>query len=213
MDDFFRLNLIALFTFYLTAAFVLSTYRRLRQYRDAAQLVLKMPGRWPRLLRQIREHRVIFLTWTTFRPLLVAISLLLVQWICSRVIFPRASMTVESLFERWWILIPIGIVGAAMLAVDLYFIIRVGTLDRRETEKYLDEAEHWLRSWKAPLVRIFTLGYINPRAIVDVEVRKAMEDTSTLLTQTLWWVSLQAGCRLLFGLMLWGTWFFLPTGQ
>ncbi len=47
---------------------------------------------------------------------------------------------------------------AGMLAVDLYFIIRVGAIDRGETERYLDEAEHWLTSWKAPLIKTVTLA-------------------------------------------------------
>src|SRR5215212_5433257 len=38
MADVLRLNLIHLFTFYLAAAFGLSTLRRLRQYHDVAQL-------------------------------------------------------------------------------------------------------------------------------------------------------------------------------
>ena len=48
MDDLLKFNLLHLFTFYLTVAFVLSTFRRLRQYRDIVHLVMTMSGRWPR---------------------------------------------------------------------------------------------------------------------------------------------------------------------
>ena len=38
-------------------------------------------------------------------------------------------------------------------------------------EKYFDQAEYWLRPWTAPVVRVFTFGYINPRQMVATEVR------------------------------------------
>jgi hypothetical protein len=105
-----------------------------------------------------------------------------------------------------WITPPLLIALAAMLFVDLYFIIRVGVIDRGETERYLDEAEHWLTSWKAPLIHTLTLGYVNPRQMVAVEVKKAVEESRGLLHQTLWWMSAQAGLRILYGLLLWVAW-------
>ncbi len=73
-------------------------------------------------------------------------------------------------------------------------------------EKYFDQAEYWLRSHTAHVVRIFTLGYINPRQMVVEEVRKALINASGLLNNTLWWVNLQMGLRFCFGLSLWLTW-------
>jgi hypothetical protein len=96
--------------------------------------------------------------------------------------------------------------GLAMLGVDGYATFRVGQLDRALLEKYFDLAEFWLRSWVAPVVRVFTLGYINPRKMVTVEVRKALGEASRLLNSTLWWVSLQVSLRIAFGLALWITW-------
>ena len=93
-----------------------------------------------------------------------------------------------------------------MLGVDLYATFRVGNFDRPLLERYFDQAEYWLRSWVAPVVNIFTLGYINPRKMVTVEVRKALVEASELLNTTLWWVSLQVGLRVAFGLALWLTW-------
>src|ERR1700677_1090375 len=173
MDDFLKFNLLNLFTFYLTVAFVVSTFRRLRQYRDIMHLVMTLSGRWPRVLQHIKKHWLMFLTWTTFRPAALAISMILIQVVCTRLIWPGAKITGNDLFAEWWMLPGIGLSGASMVAVDLYFIIRVGRIDRIETEKYLDEAEHWLTSWKAPVVRWATLGFINPRKMVDIEVRKA----------------------------------------
>ena len=105
----------------------------------------------------------------------------------------------------------VGLAGLVMLAVDLYFIIRVGAIDRKETEQYLDEAEHWLTSWKAPAIRIFTFGFINPRKMVDAEVRKALEEGKGLLSRNLWWMTVQAALRILFGLTLWIAWAVHPN--
>jgi hypothetical protein len=206
MEEVLDLNLIHLFTFYLAAAFTLSTFRRLRQYHDVAQLALAAPNRWPRVLGQIRGHWIMFLTWATLRPVTVALGLLLVQMICSRLIWPTAALTLRDLLGEVWMMPVVLIALAAMLAVDLYFIVRVGSVDRSETEVYLDEAEHWLTSWKAPLIHTLTLGYINPREMVSVEVRKAVEEGRGLLHKTLWWVSAQAGLRTAYGLLLWLAW-------
>src|SRR5262249_11865309 len=78
-------------------------------------------------------------------------------------------------------------------------------IDRALMQKYFDQVEYWLRSWTAPVVRIFTLGYINPRKMLAVEVRKALLEASTLINSTFWWVSLQTGLRVAFGLVLWLT--------
>ena len=109
-------------------------------------------------------------------------------------------------------MVPVVVIpGLGMLAVDAYFILRIGALDRNETTRYLDEAEHWLTSWKSPLIRTLTLGYINPRKLVAVEVKKAVEEGRGLLRRTLWWISAQAGLRTLFGLALWTAWAVFPT--
>jgi len=92
-----------------------------------------------------------------------------------------------------------------MLAVDLYFIIRVGRFDHGETVKYLDQAETWL-GWKGPLVRVLTLGYIDPHRMVDTEVKKNLAQMGATVRSSLWWVSLQIALRVLFGLTLWTAW-------
>jgi hypothetical protein len=200
------LNLIHLFTFYLAVVFLLSTVRRLRQYHDVVQLAVAAPHRWPRVLEQLRGHWIMFMTWATLRPAAVALGLLVVQMVCSRLIWPSANLTLRGLLDEWWLLPLVLAAMAAMLAVDVYFIASVGDVGRRETETYLDEAEHWLTSWKGPVIHLVTLGYINPREMVAVEVQKAVEEGRGLLHRTLWWVSAQAGLRILYGLTLWVAW-------
>lgn len=204
------INLIHLFTFYLASMFLIGTFRRVRQYHDVVQLALTFPNRWPKTLKQIHRHRMLFFTWATFRPAMLALALMLIQFICSRIIWPRATITPHDLLGEWWMLPFVGTTAGGMILVDLYGVIFVGTMNRRETEAYLDEAEHWLSSWKAPLISTLTLGFLNPRRIVDTEVQKALIEGGSLVQRSLWWVSMQMGLRIVCGLTLWIAWALLP---
>jgi hypothetical protein len=202
------LNLIRFFEFYLALAFVASTAMRLRQYEAVVRLVRAVPQRWPRLLKLVREHHSIFLTWATVLPAVLALALCLLHTLACRLIWPHAELTVQGLSELRFAVPIILLLGIAMLAVDLYGTFRVGQVDRNLLERSFDQAEYWLRSWVAPVVHVFTLGYINPRRMVAVEVRKALLEASRLLNSTLWWVSGQVGLRIAFGLALWLTYAF-----
>lgn len=202
-----KLNLIHFFDFYLAVFFLLSTYRRVGQYRAIGALIMRVPGRWPRLLELIKQHRTILLTWNTVLPGILALALMTVQMIASRSLWPHADLTLEQLAHRAVALAAVALLGGAMAAVDSYFLYHVGQVDQPQMEAYLDQAEHWLGTWKAPVVRIFTLGWINPRQMVSVEVQKALVSASQLLSTALWWVSVQVALRVAFGLALWLTWF------
>lgn len=213
MSDVLRLNLIHLFTFYLAAAFALSTLRRLRQYHDIVHLALSAPGRWPRVMKQIQGHWWMFLTWATLRPAAIAMLMLGAQTVCSRLLWPSANLTIDDLLHERWMLALVILAAIAMLSLDIYFILAVGGLDRKVAEKYLDEAEHWLTSWKSPLIATLTFGYISPRRIVAVEVKKAVEEGRGMLQSTLWWWAAQAGLRIVFGLTLWISWVVMPVPE
>jgi hypothetical protein len=92
-----------------------------------------------------------------------------------------------------------------MLAVDIYFILVVGEVDRRQVEQYLDQAEFWLKSWTAPVVHTLTFGFVNPRKMVAAEVETALLSASKMLNTNLWWVVLQTALRVGYGLSLWVT--------
>ena len=92
-----------------------------------------------------------------------------------------------------------------MLAVDIYATAWVTDIDRAQIEKYFDQAEFWLRSWTAPVVRVVTFGRINPRQLVNVEVRKALIDVNRTINNTMWWLAAQTGLRIAYGLSLWLT--------
>ena len=200
-----NVNLIHLFDFYLAVAFLLSTALRVSQYRAILGLVKAVPGRWPNLFRLVKAHSTIFLTWSTLLPGFLAFAICIIHMLACRLVWPQANLTVADVMGYWQAVVAVALLGLAMLAVDGYGTFRVGEFDRHEMQKYFDQAEYWLRSWTAPVVRIFTLGYINPRKMVAVEVQKAMLEASKLINATFWWVSLQTGLRVAFGLALWLT--------
>jgi hypothetical protein len=199
------LNLIRLFDFYLAFMFVVSVVRRKEVYWNAVRLLVTVRGRWPRLVQRLAEHRSLLLNWSFFRPAALALALTIVQLICSRVIWPQAVLLGSGIREEWWKLAVLVVPLAAMLAVDAYFVIRVGRFDHAETVKYFDQAENWL-GWKGPLVRMLTLGYIDPHRMVDDEVKKNLAEIGTVMRSSLWWVSVQVGLRVLVGLALWTVW-------
>jgi len=211
MAGFWQLNLIHFLDFYFAFFFFANTMRRWGQYHAIARLVLASPGRWPRLLQLIQQNKAIVLTWTTFFPGLLALALSILQVLASRLVWPEAGrpphgLTVERLVEHWPFLVIVIPLAVAVLSLDLYSLFFVAALDRQDIEKYFDQAEYWLRSGTAHIVRIFTLGFINPRNMVTVEVRKALHAFNVLLHSTFSWVILQTGMRLLFGLSLWLIW-------
>ena len=135
----------------------------------------------------------------------LALVLTAVQMVCSRAIWPHADLTGDQLRESWVWFAGVCVALVPMLAVDIYFVVSVGRFDHSETVKYLDQAETWL-GWRAPLVRVVTLGLVDPRRIVDAEVAKGMADLGASARSSLWWVSAQIGCRVAFGLTLWLAW-------
>jgi hypothetical protein len=205
MPDAAPVNLIRVFDFYLAVMFFISLLRRWDVYLDALYILFKVRGRWPKLLQRLGEHKSVLLNWSFFRPAVVALLLMLFQLICSRLIWPRAVLTVPGLRQEWWWVPVILVTFVPMVAVDVYFIVRVGRFDRGETVKYFDQAENWL-GWKGPLVRVFTLGFVNPRKMVDAEVQKSLDELGRVVNAGLWWVSAQIALRVTFGLTLWTVW-------
>jgi hypothetical protein len=201
------LDCIRLFDFYLAFAFLLSILMRARQYEAIIRLVRALPGRWPKLLNLVRQHHTIFLTWATVMPAVLALGLYLINTLAYRFVLHRAdSLTLDRLTQMpaaWPVLL---VLGLGMLGVDIYATFTVGKIDRPMLEKYFDQAEYWLRSWAAPVVHMFTLGYVNPRKMVALEVQKALVEASRLLNTSLWWTNVQVGLRIAFGVSLWLTW-------
>lgn len=203
MSGLLQLHLIRFFSFYLTLIFIVSTYLRLRQYQIVLNLVRSFPDKWPRLFTLVRQHRNIFLTWNTFLPVILTLSLLLAHTITSRFIWPQADYTLGHLLELWPMVPVVALSTLGMIAFDIYGVVRVGKIDQVEMEKYFGQAEYWLGSRNAHVVRAVTFGYVNPRKMVAEEVQKSLVSASSLLNSTLWWTVTQTCLRLLCGLSIW----------
>lgn len=211
MAEIWELSPIRFFDFYLMLLFVASISRRLDLYRYVVGMVLRFPGRWPNLFKLVKEHRTVLLTFRTLLPALLVLMLFLVQLIASRLVWPEAArpptgLTVAKLAEYWWAVVLVVPLGIAMVCVDIWAILVVGQIDKALLEKYFDQAEYWLTSRTAHVVRFFTFGYINPRRLVSQEVQKALVGASRQLNTTMWWMNVQMGLRIAFGLSLWLTW-------
>jgi hypothetical protein len=210
MSSVWSLNLIHFLDFYFAFMFFAGTLRRLGQYHSVAQLVIG-GKRWPHLLKLVSEYRTIFWTWSMILPALLTLALWIAQMLASRFVFPDAGtqtdgLTIERLIEHWPALFAVVPLGLAMAGFDLYSLYVVGQIDRELLEKYFDQAEYWLRSRTAHVVRVVTFGRINPRRMVAAEVEKALVEVGDMLNFTLWWVAVQIGLRLAFALSLWLTW-------
>jgi hypothetical protein len=198
-------NLIRLFDFYLTLLFLISFLRRWDVYLNAVRLLIAVRGRWPKLIQRLGEHKSMILNRSFFRPALLALVLTIAQLIASRMIWPQAVLTGPELQQEWWWLPIVIATLLPMLLVDGYFIFRAAAFDHDQTVKYFDLAEKWL-GWKGPLVRLATLGFVDPGKMVDQELKKSLTEYQSTLASSLWWVNVQMGLRLLFGLTLWFVW-------
>jgi hypothetical protein len=207
MNSFTTANIIRLFDFYLALMLVIGLWRRRRVYWDSIRLIVSTLGRRRRLLGRVGDHKHLLLSQDVIRPFLIVGGLILVQWICSRLIWPHAVIRMDEVAAVWWRLLVLIAAFIPMFAVDLYFLIRVGRIDRGETEKYLNQAETWL-GWRAPLVRVATLGFVNPRSMVDAELKKGLEQLGKTASWAMNWAATQAALRLTFGLVIWLLWVF-----
>ena len=199
------LNLIRVFDFYLALMFLISLVRRREVYWTAIRILFSVRGRWPRLVQRLAEHRSLLLNWAFFRPVILALILTVAQMVCSRLIWPDAVLLGTSIDDEWWKLAVIVLPMIAMLAIDLYFVISIGRFDHGDTVKELDRAESWL-GWKGPLVRVLTLGMVDPHKQVDDELKKNLAELGTSVKSSMLWVSAQIAARTLFGLALWTVW-------
>lgn len=207
MNRFTDANLIRLFDFYLALMFLVGLWRRRRVYLDSIRIAWSTVGKRKRLLGRVGGHKHLLLSTDVVRPFLLVVGLTVIQWICSRLIWPQATVTVSQVAAVWWQLPVVVAAFLPMLAVDTYFLINVARFDRGSTEVYLDYAETWL-GWRAPVVRVITLGIVNPKRIVDAEMKKGLEYLTQSASWAMWWTSVQSGLRVTFGLVIWLLWLF-----
>src|SRR5262245_56040717 len=120
MSGFWDLNLIRFLDFYLVLIFIAGVIRRIDLYRSVVGLVLNVPGRWPRLFKLVKQHRTVFLTWSTVMPAVLALWLSIIELIASQLIWPEAGrpphgLTIARLAEHWLALVVVVNLGLSMI--------------------------------------------------------------------------------------------------
>ncbi len=205
MHRLLDLNLIHCFDVYLMLIFVFGTGLRIQQYRSFLGLIWSLHTRWPHLYRLVKQHRGILVTWGTILPALLALLLSLGHMLACRLVWPQTDLTIAQLVAWRLPLLGVAFLGAGMIGFDCYSALQIQKWDRTQAEKQLDQAEHWLQSWTAPVVRVFTLGFVHPRKLVGVQVHKALVKAAEQLNAALWWSCLPLTLRIAFGGSLWLT--------
>ena len=199
-------NLIDVFNYYLILAFFVSAGVNLRTNRAILGLVFASPSRWPKLLELVKKHRTIFLGWPTLLMVGMAFALMLCSSLAISLVWVQAEVTCVELWGHWTPLVAVVVLGGLMLLLDGLAIFRGASLDRAELEKDFDQAESWLKSWMAPALRVVTLGLVNPRKTVRVEVQKLLVEANWIMIGGMGRSSLRITIQLAFGLSLWLTW-------
>lgn len=198
-------NLIRLFDLYLVLMMCISLWRRWRVYADAVRLGWSTFTRRKKLLGRVGTQVRLLFTRSVVVPFAVVAVMTVVQWVCSRLIWPHAVVPVGDVTGTWWKLTLVLAALLPMLAVDVYFLVKVGRFDHNSTAEYLDYAEKWL-GWRGRAVRVATAGVVNPTRIVDEEVRKGLEYIGQTASWAMWWTSVQSVLRVTFGLLVWVLW-------
>ncbi len=200
-----QVNLIRLFDLYLMLMMLISMWRRRRVYTDAVRLGWSTFHKRRKLLDRVRGQVEHLLTRSVVVPLGVVVGMTIVQWVCSRLIWPQAVVPLGEVAGTWWKLLLVGVTALPMFSVDVYFLMRVGKIDRGSTAEYLDYAERWL-GWRGRAVRVATAGVVSPTRIVDAEVKKGLEYLGQTAGWAMWWTSTQSVLRVTFGLLVWVLW-------
>lgn len=199
-------NLLSVLNYYLVLVFVVGTAMRLRNYQAILGFVFSFSHRWPKLLVLARQQKVVFLRWPTLLPIGLTLTLMLANALATNLVWSSATVTVSDLRHRWFAFLIVSLSGGLALLLDFRAVFHFGRFDRAALEQTLDKAEHWLRSWHAPLVRFLTLGLVNPRQLVNDQVLEALIQASLVVNGQMWRWSLQMGMRILLGFTLWATW-------
>ena len=154
----------------------------------------------------VRQHGGVFLTWTTFLPALLVLLLLVIQADCLTLALAFCPNHARG-------------VDPALLALPFVLILGIAMLGWTFTAS--SSSIRWTsRRWSSISTRRNTgcdpgparssisspSGRINPRQMVRVEVSKALVEASRLINVNLWWITVQTGLRIAYGLSLWVTW-------
>src|SRR5437660_12808045 len=113
-----RFNLLDVLTYYLILSFIVGTAVRIRNYRAILGFIFGFPNRWPKLLGLVKHYRAIFLRWPTLLPIGLTLTLTLANMVASRLVWSRATVSVEDLWGRWFALLAVTASAALMGFLD-----------------------------------------------------------------------------------------------
>jgi hypothetical protein len=211
MNALLDANLIRLFDFYLLMMFVIGLLRRWAIYRDISILAGAAILRRPNIVKQLGANRDLLITRQILFPILMAVGLMAIQFVLSRLIWPTANITFRDESTSWWRVTLLILFFVPMLTVDVYFLVQVGRIDRTEAIKQLNRAEYWLTNWKGTAIKWATIGYVDPKKMVDNQLREGLTWFGSLVAWSMWWVVVQVALRVAFGLTVWLLWAFSST--
>jgi hypothetical protein len=197
------INLMASYERYLVLTFVLSLLLRFRQYHTNVRFAWAFPQQWPNVLEVIKKHSDIFLRWTTLLPVAVTLVILLTHTVCYRLVWSEAVVTPGGLREHLVVAAFLLPVSLWMICLDLSTLFRASQLDFAEIEKNLSKGEFALTSRALSALRVASLGFFNPRKLVENRVADSLHGVRlALLAQLRRW-SFHTAVRITFGFLLW----------
>jgi hypothetical protein len=197
------INLMASYERYLVLTFVLSLMLRFRQYHTNVRFAWAFPQHWPNVLEIIKKHSSIFVTWTTVLPVAITLGILLAHTICYRLIWSEAVVTPGGLRQHLLVLAFLLPVCLWMICLDLTTLFRASQLDFTEIERNLSKGEFALTSRALSALRLASLGFFNPRKLVEHRVADSLQGVRlALLAQLRSW-SFHTAVRITFGFLLW----------
>jgi hypothetical protein len=140
-------DLIAAFTVYLALSTTASVVVRLRHNVAWTRFVLRVPGRWPHLYRELKTHRGLLLAWPT-RVYVFAAALLVVLLLVLRfVVHPHARLAPEDLQGRLGWSLVLTALALSMVWMDGALLWGAAGFHPEVYTRDLDRAEKWLASW------------------------------------------------------------------
>ena len=189
-------NLLLLYEFYLLAALLLS----LAQIRNHLQLVrfaVRVPTRWPRIFRIVRENIHVVFTWPVISVGGVMLGIWAAAVLLRNLIFPAASVEPGDVIAN----VPAAIVavagGLVMIVIDARATFRAASFHPPRSGWLLDVTEGALAA---------ETGRGPVRLIVEWQARRRLVAQLPFLHRWLWRRTLEITNRLTVGVALWWVW-------
>lgn len=173
-DAALHANLLRWFAYYITAAFLTSTFLRLRFYHSIYRVANHVRQSCPNIVALLTEHWNACLCQGLFYRVGGYVGVLLAYEILIWFVLPGRTLTLANLAD-----VGAGptalvlLVTSAMISIDVFLIAQVGVIDANRIKSDLTTAEGWLGGRVSEWMRL--LGEWNPiKHYADYHARKSM---------------------------------------